>query len=425
VPVRRPSGRRWTRHPHVGAAALLPLLAALAAPALAPATPTGVGAHGVVLRDGEPWFPIGLADPPPRRGRTPAGGNALDAVTRSGVDAFRVGPGQGEQWGWADVRTTKPWLRAASRRGAEAMVMLRALGRTGPASRRGLILRHLVRTYREVPGLGMWQGTEEPFWNGVSPRALVWSHATVHELDPGHVRTLIQAGIDATVADLLPYAALVEGQGVDHYPVAYGVADPNLHRVGRWVRLVRRATPSRMVLAVVQICFSGSDDPARSGAFVVPTRRPERFMAYDAILNGARGVFFFGGHAARCHRGVDAAAGWNWTFWRRVLARLVRELGPGRGLNAALARPGTGVGLSADDARVQVATRRVGARTIWVIAAYRGRERAVVRFARLPPGYTRAVVYTEERHVRARDGVFTDTFRRWGVHFYRFRAAAG
>ena len=48
-------------------------------------------------------------------------------------------------------------------------------------------------------------------------------------------------------------------------------------------------------------------------------------MAYQAIVNGARGLTFFGGHLTQVATPADAKAGWNWTFWERVLRPLARR----------------------------------------------------------------------------------------------------
>ena len=45
-------------------------------------------------------------------------------------------------------------------------------------------------------------------------------------------------------------------------------------------------TPSRNVWTTLQICHSGSFDA--NGNFVLPTLVQERYMIYDAIINGAR-----------------------------------------------------------------------------------------------------------------------------------------
>ena len=58
----------------------------------------------------------------------------------------------------------------------------------------------------------------------------------------------------------------------------------------------------------------------------MPTRAQERYMLYDAILNGARAVAFFGGDLRGCWNARDAASGWNWTFWHDVLRGLVSEI---------------------------------------------------------------------------------------------------
>ena len=78
----------------------------------------------------------------------------------------------------------------------------------------------------------------------------------------------------------------------------------------------------------LQIAWTGvvrsRDRPAVVPRF--PTLQQERFMALEAIVNGARGLVFFGGHLTQVCTPADAAAGWNWTFWERVLRPLLAEL---------------------------------------------------------------------------------------------------
>ena len=61
-------------------------------------------------------------------------------------------------------------------------------------------------------------------------------------------------------------------------------------------------------------------------------------MAYQAIVNGARGLVFFGGHLTEICTPDDAKAGWNWTFWRQVLRPVVHELSSSQ-LRPALSPP--------------------------------------------------------------------------------------
>ena len=144
-------------------------------------------------------------------------------------------------------------------------------------------------------------------------------------------------------------------------------------------------------------------------------------MVYDAILNGARGIFFFGGSAPTCLNEADAALGWNWTFWDDVLRGLVREIGPKSPLYPALVSRETRFSVRANDTTTQVMSRRGLGTDVWVIAARHGRGTKRVTVSGLPKSVTSGWAYKEGRRVRVRNGTFSDTFPRWGVHVYRFR----
>ena len=76
-------------------------------------------------------------------------------------------------------------------------------------------------------------------------------------------------------------------------------------------------------------------------------------MAYQAVVNGARGLVFFGGHLTEIATPADAAAGWNWTFWERVLRPLVSELSSPE-LAPALAAPNAKLAVKASAAGVEL-----------------------------------------------------------------------
>ena len=80
----------------------------------------------------------------------------------------------------------------------------------------------------------------------------------------------------------------------------------------------------------LQIAWTGTT-PTQQHPEVVPrfpTLHEERFMAYQAIVNGARGLNFFGGHPTQIADPADAESGWNWTFWSRVLRPLLPSSAP-------------------------------------------------------------------------------------------------
>jgi hypothetical protein len=105
-------------------------------------------------------------------------------------------------------------------------------------------------------------------------------------------------------------------------------------------------------------------------------------MAYQAVVNGARGLVFFGGHLTQVCTPADAKAGWNWTFWDRVLRPLVAEL-TSPDLQPALVAPNAKAVVKAGAKDVEVVTRQDG-RTLYVIAVRRGGATSTVGFSGLP-----------------------------------------
>jgi len=372
-----------------------------------------------VVVDGVETFPIGLSLPPPLGGLTPAGTDALDEVVGAGITLLRAGPRDG---GWTDaaLADAESWNAAAAARGVHTWIGLGPLAHAQPATPDDVRLQEVVTALKGNAGLGMWKGQDEPWWTDWSVASLQHAHDTTRAIDPDHLQVIIQAP-RGTAADLAPFSAVCEGHGVDIYPVAFGVPDPDLHQVGRWTHTLRQVTPTRTVFTTLQICFSGSDDPNGTGGFVLPTRRQARYMIYDAIINGARGLFFFGGHIAHCLSPADAALGWNWTYWDEVLKALVEEIGRNSPLHPALLVPGTGLGLRSSDPTTEVRSRRVGTSDIWVLSARSGAGTARVTITGLPETITTGTHHLSKRAVAVRHGAFTDTFAQWAVHVYHFR----
>ena len=89
-----------------------------------------------------------------------------------------------------------------------------------------------------------------------------------------------------------------------------------------------QAAGAKPVWMTLQIAWSGIAPSQQHPELVprFPSLADERFMAYQAIVNGARGLVFFGGHMTQVMKPADAEAGWNWTFWELVLRPLLREL---------------------------------------------------------------------------------------------------
>ena len=393
---------------------LLTGLVALAAAAPAQAA-TAIDGRGTLVVDGTPMFALALLKPPPLGSATPWGTDGLGEVTGAGINLLGAGP-LGVPWTEDELTQAQAWDAAAATLGVHTWVHLRELARATAGSPEEAMLDHVVTTLRGDPALALWKGVDEPWWSGYSPELLQPPFDRLKALDPARPQLILEAA-RGTPADLAPYAAMAEVHGVDSYPVRFRSPRPNLHWVGTWVRRLRTVTPSRAVWATLAACFSGSKDPAGSGAIVRPTAPQLRFMAYDAILNGARGLVLFGNHNTWCL--APGETGWSWSYWTSTLRPLVRELGPAGRLYPALAAPGSGVGVRTSDGRTPVVSR-VSGRNLWVIAARHGGGTKRVTFRGLPKGLRGGWVYREGRTVRARGGALTDTFRQWDVHVYRF-----
>ena len=385
--------------------------------------------YGALTVDGARFFPIALTMPPPLGSSTPWGRDAVAELASAGVNLFRTGPLTGP---WTDRLLTAAtrWNEAAAAHGVFTWVQLRGLALAGPSSPNVPMLRRVVETLRDDPGMGLWKGWDEPALR-YSPARLSHAYDLVKREDPNHLFVNIFAprSRDGHMLvhapdppDLRRYRRVTDVAGVDVYPVYYrflGVRPPKLDMVGRWTRAIGQATRMRAITTTLQICFAGSDDPNGSGRFILPTYQQERFMVYDSIVNGARGVVFYGGQLRKCLTRADAARGWNWTFWRRVLRRLVREIGVSSPLHAALLRPETTRRLATGSPGSQAISRRTGA-TLWVIATNRTATPATVTVRGLPAWARRGRPYPGGGAVRARNGALRLELGGWGVRVIRF-----
>ena len=394
-------------------------LSLAAVPASGAAVPSTGAPEGTLSLGGRPTFVLGLSNGPPAGAATPSRDDALAEVVAAGINLFRIGPSV-RGWSDADIAAVQRSSAAIAELGAHVWVSLRDLGLASPGSPEAAMLRRVVTALRRSPGLGMWRGVDEPWWLQWPAGALAYAYETLRSLDPAHRLLTIQAP-RGTRWDLEAYSAATDAHGVNAYPVTYGRRDPPLHIVGRWTQTVRSVTPSNSVVTTLQVCSSGSVDPEGSGAYVVPTLRQERYMAYDAIVNGARGLIFFGGGNARCMLDTDVPHGWNWTFWRRVLRPLLAELRRGTPLHAALLGQRLPLRLRVSDATTQVDARSGRGGELWVIAARHGPGTKGVRISGLPAWAKKATVYRERRSRTARNGALVDRFAQWDVHVYRFQ----
>ena len=385
-----------------------------------------------ILLDGRPMFPIVLSPGPPLGAETPWHTSGLAETAGAGVNMYRVGPGK--LWSNDDIAGALAFDRAAAALHVHTWMNLSGYSQAVPGSADDAALTRIVTTLTRDPSgsaIGMWRGRDEPWWSDILPSALQFAYCRVtsrgdpgwcageNPLDPRHLWVTIEAP-KGTVADLLPYSDVTDVHGVDVYPVTFAQPSPDLHRVGTWTAILDAITPSAPVWTTLEICAGPSWDHT-TGAFVLPTFQQERYMAYDAILNGARALAFYGGSVAGCWSASDKQYGWNWTFWQSVLKPLIQELSASSAIGPALLNASTSREVATNDRSTEAVLRRgTSGDDLWLIAARSGTGTAQVTLSGLPSWVRRGSVYTEGRTITGSGGSLVDTFGQWDVHVYHF-----
>ena len=416
------------------------LVAVLAASALvatlagaARAAETSFNRSRTILFNGEPTFPLVLSPGPALGASTPWGTNGLAETAAAGVNVYRTGTG-GVTWSPADIQSAIDWNRAAAALHVYTWPNLGGYSLATPGSSDDEGLAQVIGALTNDPSgsaIAFWKGRDEPWWGGIAPTALQFAYCRVTSrgspswcggeapLDPSQLWVTIEAP-RGTVADLAPYSSVTDVHGVDIYPVSLAHPDPNLQAVGKWTATLASISPTSPVWTTIQVCASGAFDKS-TGNYVVPTYQQERYMAYDAILNGAKALTFFGGNNSGCFSAGDGTYGWNWSFWQTVLEPIVKQLSASSAIAPALVNAAKAPHVTTLGSGTETMVRQgTSVDDLWLIAARNGAGTRTVTFKGLPRWAHRADVYTEDRTIKASGGSFSDRFSQWDAHVYHF-----
>ena len=383
-----------------------------------------IDANHVLVIDGKKVFPIGFTMPPPPDGKAPNGKNGIEELHDAGVTFLRTGV-MGGPWNDEAIAKEKAYQDAAAKYGMHCWVFLRELGSIEEnAPRREAMLRKVVAAFRDHPGMGVWKGEDEPEWGKKPVPPLVRSREIIRELDTNHPVAVTHAP-RGTVESLRPYNAAADITGADIYPIGYPPGGHSLETnkeismVGDYTRRMMEVADEKMpVWMILQIAWSGVIKTNKTLRF--PTFAEERFMAYEAIINGARGLMFFGGHLPQAMNERDKSFGWNWTFWDRVLRPVIEEIGEKSPLYPALVAPNSKLPVKCDSPDVEFCVREVG-NEVFVLACKRGGATTQVRFSGLPANARGGeMLFEAPRRVHIAHGKFSDWFAPYEVHVYRF-----
>ena len=384
---------------------------------------------GALVVEGRKVFPLVLSNGPPM--------DAFAEVAAGGANFIRVGrPVWSLESIDEQIAAEREVLDAAA---AHGLLCWLQLGNVPDLPARALspnrrMLTSIVGQLKDHPALGAWKGIDEPANPNrparVPAAGLVRAYRTLRASDPNHPVVITQAPV-GTAAQLAPYRPAFDITGADIYPVSYppGKHAGGKHDIGVVGDITRKmvgAAGGKPIWMTLQIAWSGVIPTERHPANVqrFPTLSQERFMAYQAIVNGARGLAFFGGHLTQIARPADAKAGWNWTFWERVLRPLLEEL-TSDSFAPALVAPDARRAVKASAKDVELVTREAGG-FLYLIAVRRGSATNRVGFSGLPARLTGGEVlfeYNDQafRTVKVANGSFRDWFGQHDARVYRFQ----
>lgn len=373
-----------------------------------------------LLKNGKPWFPIVFTPgPPPLGAMDPNGRDAVEVLAAGGVDGFRINrieEPEGEE-------TCAKYLDWFARHDVYAFPYLKEISVFDPrAPGRQERLRKVVERFRYHPALAVWKTEDEPAWGKAPIEGLMEAYKYLKQIDPDHPAWMAHAPRD-TVELLHEYCKACDITGLDIYPISVPMGKhghfPNkeISVVGDYAEWINRAVDGKKpFFMILQVCWSGVIPP--DNILVYPTFHQERYMAYQAIIKGARGLVFFGMPVAL--QGRDAELGYNWTFWNETLHPLLTEIGKGSELHSALLAPNSALPLKATGVPdIEFTVREVGPYA-YILAAKREGSPALIKFTgSFLKG--QAEVMFENRHLDITNGEFTDRFERNDVHIYKLR----
>ncbi|HEY3129610.1 MAG TPA: hypothetical protein VGL91_09130 [Acidobacteriota bacterium] len=393
-----------------------------------------INSDKVLVIDGRKVFPIGFTMPPSPGGKAPNGKNGIEELHEAGATFLRTGA-FGGAWNTNAIDQEQQWEDTAAQYGMHCWVHLRELDSIGTNDgETEAMLRKVVNRFKNHPGLGAWKAVDEPQWGKHPIEPMVRAYRILKELDKDHPIAVTHAP-RGTVEELRAYNSTADIVAADIYPVSYPPGTHSLRSnkeismVGDYTRTMMEVAGDKMpVWMILQISWSGVLNPGKTLRFA--TFPQERFMTYQAIINGARGLFFFGGHNPGAWTPADARLGWAWSFWNRVLRPVVEEIGEKSQLYPALVAPPSALpvtlalqesfGGKAEPGDVEVCVREVND-DIFILACKREGATVRVEFSGLPaPLKQGEVLFESPRKVEVRSGKFSDWFAPFDVHVYRF-----
>lgn len=381
-------------------------------------TDTRIGAGGYLEWNGARVLPIGAYALPKGMNFTEAESVGFNLVHARADQAVWDQAGEAGLWVWHSFGE--------------------ALDLTGEkAESRRQAVRETVEKLAGHPRLLFWESVDEPAWTDEAPavarnqpEGLIAGRRFLRELDPSHPVYLNHAPRN-TVETLRRYNPACDIVCVDIYPIIppglrrmYAITPDGRHGdlpnqtpscVGEYVDKMKRvAGEGRSVFIVLQgFAWEALREKDLNSAHVrYPNARECRFMAWQSIIHGARGLMIWGLHTVpKEHPFIQD--------WALAL-REIRELAP---VILGEEWPNCPV-LRYHERGSSIATGieimgRETEEAYYLVAANTSIDPAAADFHALPAGAPDWEVLGESRSVPVKNGSFFDEFEGLDVHIYR------
>ena len=255
-----------------------------------------------------------------------------------------------------------------------------------------------------------YHNSDEPAWCGADVQKLIHEYQKMKDLDPFHPIWLNHAPRN-TVRTLKNYNRACDISGVDIYPVSANknggghseMDDKTISCIGKYTLKMRRTVDDRKPVIMVLQGFAWDkyyDRKQKNARY--PTYRESRFMVWDAIVHGAKGIFYYGtNHVPDEH-----------PFWRD-LGRVNQEL---RNMANVITAP-KGTSFEVDNKNIAVMSKKYNGHN-YLIAVNTSPESQKVKFSF--SGFSkRCHILFTKRFIPVMDGsVFADSFNAYEVKFY-------
>ncbi|MBM4070569.1 MAG: hypothetical protein FJ271_16680 [Planctomycetes bacterium] len=392
---------------------------------------------GTILTDGKPFFPIGLYYCSEEI--EDASGKLLSRLKDIGFNTLGY-----YRWG------QPAWQKELDRIHQAGMkVWIR--GENGFAIDTPQIEKAALKQVREIrnhPALLFWEFQDEPILNTVSIEGSRKGYQLVKREDPHHPLLVVEW--PGAVSRFHLWKGIGDLFATDLYPIprsrGYGrLPNHDITQMRDYLEALKKAHGDRPRMLVLQ---AWNWEPLKYGTSGYPTLVESRFMAYQAVIHGAKGLHYYG--QVHCTRPNSASGLWseakdpkvnrqefekclqlNRRFWDehkpffQELARastifLLREAEP----KLRIVEVKRGKQASATASGIEFLTKQDG-KSIYLLSVNANAKPRTATF-QLPTSAQQVAevhVLFENRTIPVKNGRFSDDFQAYATHVYATTSA--